>query len=84
VILAILKNPADTTQVHLVFANDTEEDILLRSTLDELAKTHKNFKVLQQSQQRLLVAAAKCCVLVHVCASIVHHEWKTRNNHCCR
>jgi len=40
VIQAILKNPADRTQVSLIFANVTEEDILVRSTLEELAKNH--------------------------------------------
>jgi len=45
VIREILKNPQDTTEVHLVYANDTEEDILLRAVLDGLAKKHNNFKV---------------------------------------
>jgi cytochrome-b5 reductase len=45
VIKEILKNPEDKTEIHLVFANDTVEDILLKSTLDDLAKKHKNFKV---------------------------------------
>jgi cytochrome-b5 reductase len=45
VIQEILKNPADHTSVHLVFANDKEEDILLKATLDTLAAKHKNFKV---------------------------------------
>lgn len=37
---AILKNKQDLTQVSLVFGNLTVEDILLRSELDDLAKTH--------------------------------------------
>lgn len=41
----ILKNPKDQTEVSLVFANVTEGDILLKPTLDEFAKKHKNFKV---------------------------------------
>ncbi len=45
VIREILKNPHDSTEVHLVYANDQEEDILLKAVLDGLAKTHKNFKV---------------------------------------
>lgn len=44
-IRAILKNPDDTTEVHLVFANRTEEDIMLRSELDKWASKHSNFKV---------------------------------------
>lgn len=45
VIKEILNNPQDHTIVHLVFANNTEEDILLKDQLDELAKKHSNFKV---------------------------------------
>ena len=45
VIKEILKNPADTTEISLVFANDKEEDILLKPELDALAKKHKNFKI---------------------------------------
>lgn len=46
VLRAIFKDNADTTQVSLVFANVTEEDILLRKELDELAKQHpRNFKL---------------------------------------
>lgn len=40
VIQAIMKNPEDRTQVSLIFANVTEEDILLRSTLEDLAAKH--------------------------------------------
>jgi cytochrome-b5 reductase len=40
VIQAILKNPEDRTQVSLIFANVTEDDILLRSTLEDLAAKH--------------------------------------------
>ncbi|KAL1920252.1 uncharacterized protein VTP21DRAFT_1398 [Calcarisporiella thermophila] len=45
IIHAILKNPADTTQVSLIFANVTEADILLRAELDELASKHDQFRV---------------------------------------
>jgi len=41
----ILSNPADRTNISLIFANHTEEDIILRNQLDDLASTHKNFKV---------------------------------------
>ncbi|KAH7314904.1 hypothetical protein KP509_21G026600 [Ceratopteris richardii] len=44
-IRAILKNPNDTTEVYLVFANRTEEDIMLRDELDRWASEHDNFKV---------------------------------------
>ena len=38
IIRAILKNPADRTEVHLIFANQTEEDILLHAELEACAK----------------------------------------------
>lgn len=41
---AILANPADKTEVSLVFANVSEDDIILRSRIDELAAKHPNFK----------------------------------------
>lgn len=40
VIKEILKNPNDKTQVHLIFANNSEEDILLKETLDNLQRNH--------------------------------------------
>jgi len=45
VIRAILKNHQDTTKIHLIFANVTEPDILLKTELDSLATDNKNFKV---------------------------------------
>jgi predicted ferric reductase len=46
VIQAILKNPADKTQVSLIFANVAEDDILVRSTLEDLeAKNPDRFKL---------------------------------------
>ncbi len=42
---AILKNRYDTTQVTLIYANVTKEDILLREELDAWAKMHPNFTV---------------------------------------
>lgn len=41
-IRAILKDPTDETQVSLLYANQTEKDILLRDELDEIAKNHPN------------------------------------------
>ena len=38
IIRAILKNPADKTQISLIFANVNEEDILLRKELEQLAR----------------------------------------------
>ncbi|XP_060213767.1 NADH-cytochrome b5 reductase-like protein isoform X3 [Lycium barbarum] len=45
VIEAILKNPDDNTQVSLVYANVSPDDILLKKKLDVLAATHLNLKV---------------------------------------
>ncbi|KAK9484253.1 hypothetical protein V1527DRAFT_520631 [Lipomyces starkeyi] len=45
IIRAVLKNPEDKTEISLIFANVAEEDILLKDDLDELAATHKNFKI---------------------------------------
>ncbi|MEW5305661.1 MAG: hypothetical protein WDW36_008187 [Sanguina aurantia] len=42
---AVLSNPDDRTELSLIFANNSEDDIILRNHIDNLAKTHKNFKV---------------------------------------
>ncbi|XP_010519356.1 PREDICTED: NADH--cytochrome b5 reductase 1-like [Tarenaya hassleriana] len=43
---AILENPKDTTNVHLIYANVTYDDILLKEELDGLAAKYPNrFKV---------------------------------------
>ncbi|KAM8815918.1 NADH-cytochrome b5 reductase 2 [Rhynchonycteris naso] len=36
----ITKNPADRTSISLIFANQTEEDILMRKELEEVTRTH--------------------------------------------
>ncbi|KAF9365683.1 NADH-cytochrome b5 reductase [Mortierella sp. NVP85] len=45
IIRAIVKNPEDKTLVNLIFANVTEDDILLKTELDLLSKKHPQFKV---------------------------------------
>ena len=45
VIREIIRNPADKTEVHLIFSNHAEEDILLRKEIDEIASKHKNIHV---------------------------------------
>jgi ferredoxin-NADP reductase len=40
VMKAILKDPEDPTCMSLIFANQTEDDILLREELDELANNN--------------------------------------------
>jgi Na+-transporting NADH:ubiquinone oxidoreductase subunit NqrF len=44
VVRAILKDPKDQTEVWLLFANQTEDDILLRSELEEIANDPVNGK----------------------------------------
>jgi cytochrome-b5 reductase len=45
VITEILDNPADITEISLVFGNNTEQDVLLKDYLDELQGQYSNFKV---------------------------------------
>ena len=46
IIKAVLKDEDDHTKVSLLFANQTEDDILVRSELEWLAKQHHhNFKL---------------------------------------
>jgi cytochrome-b5 reductase len=46
VIAAVLKNPADPTQLYLIYANQTEGDILCREMLEDLQKAHpKRLKI---------------------------------------
>jgi cytochrome-b5 reductase len=45
IIREIIKNKEDRTKVHLVFANVSEEDILLKNELDESVRKHPNIKV---------------------------------------
>ncbi|GJN05662.1 hypothetical protein PR202_ga23311 [Eleusine coracana subsp. coracana] len=45
VVRAILKNSDDNTQVSLIYANVSPDDILLKKELDRLASSYPNFKV---------------------------------------
>jgi len=46
VIAAILKDPSDKTEVSLLYANQTDNDILVRDMLEDLQKKHpKQFKL---------------------------------------
>ncbi|KAJ6335617.1 hypothetical protein OIU77_025552 [Salix suchowensis] len=45
VIQAILKDPEDDTEMYVVYANRTEDDILLRDELDSWAREHERLKV---------------------------------------
>lgn len=54
VVEEVLSEKDDKTHVSLIFANNTEEDILLRDRLDKLAKEHPNFEVHSVDFLRLL------------------------------
>ncbi|XP_020231554.1 NADH-cytochrome b5 reductase-like protein [Cajanus cajan] len=45
IIEAILKNPDDKTQISLLYANVSPDDILLKQKLDVLATSHPNLKI---------------------------------------
>ncbi|ODV84118.1 hypothetical protein CANARDRAFT_29293 [[Candida] arabinofermentans NRRL YB-2248] len=45
VIGAIVTTPEDLTKVRLIYANETENDILLKEELDEFSEKYPNFKV---------------------------------------
>ncbi|SGZ54248.1 CIC11C00000000638 [Sungouiella intermedia] len=45
VITKIITTPEDTTKISLIYANETENDILLKNELDEMAKKYPNFSV---------------------------------------
>ncbi|XP_052202779.1 nitrate reductase [NADH] [Diospyros lotus] len=45
VVQAIMKDPEDETEMYVVYANRTEDDILLWDELDSWAKKHERFKV---------------------------------------
>ena len=49
----VVRNPEDKTEVTLVFANKSEDDILLKKELDDMARKHRNFKV----------SLRKCCAI---------------------
>lgn len=45
IIQEVLKNPADKTEIDLIYANRSANDILLRKELSSLAQDHRNFRV---------------------------------------
>lgn len=54
VIEEIARNPDDHTETHLVFANVSGQDILLKETLDSLAEEHPNIKVRHTQHTNIL------------------------------
>jgi cytochrome-b5 reductase len=45
IIKEIIKNPQDRTKVHLIFANHSEKDILLKEELDSIARNSPNLNI---------------------------------------
>ncbi|KAK6198622.1 NADH-cytochrome b-5 reductase [Scheffersomyces amazonensis] len=45
VITKIITTPEDNTKITLLFANETEKDILLKNEIDEIAKKYPDFEV---------------------------------------
>lgn len=45
VLQAVMKDPEDSTNVHLLYANKTEGDILMREELDKMAEARDNIHV---------------------------------------
>lgn len=45
IIRTVTDDPEDDTEVSLLYANQCEDDILLREQLEELAAKHSNFKL---------------------------------------
>ncbi|RLV91605.1 Plasma membrane-associated coenzyme Q6 reductase PGA3 [Spathaspora sp. JA1] len=45
VITRIITNPEDHTKIKLIFGNETEKDILLKSEIDEIASKYPDFEV---------------------------------------
>ncbi len=55
----VVRNPEDKTEVTLVFANKSEDDILLKKELDDMARKHKHFHVSTCTSYRH--AKVSCC-----------------------
>lgn len=70
VMKAILSNPADLTEIRLLYANQTEADILLRPELEELAKSHPDRCVTRRCKRTRCLPVAVCrgVWLVSMCA----------------
>ena len=67
----ILRNPLDATKVFLVYANVTEEDILLRRELDAWARDHRaRFKVYFSCHDLHLEASLTCGIYIHTFSHI--------------
>lgn len=74
IIKAVLKDSEDTTRISLLFANQTEEDILVRSELELLAKQYRNFSLwytLDRPPKSMCVCVV-CKLMARVASSCPH------------
>ena len=62
VIKAVLKRGDDATQLSLLYANVSPDDILLREELDALAAAHPNFRVWYTGERAQLLSCVVCAV----------------------
>lgn len=67
IINAVLKDPEDKTQISLLYANQTPDDILLRKQLDELAAKHDNFRVWHTGAPQMTHVRTALCVAKSPC-----------------
>lgn len=59
----IVNNPEDKTQVSLIFANQTEKDIILKEEIDEMAAKHDNFQVVLVC----IGCTTRATLIMHIC-----------------
>jgi hypothetical protein len=63
---AILQDPGDSTQLRLLYANKSPDDILLRQQLDDLAQASGGrFKVRSKAVSAAAVLDVRNCIAVH-------------------
>lgn len=75
----ILKNPFDKTMLSLIYANVTEDDILLKAELDLLVKNHHNFKVpysrfLRNPKKSCTCSGNLCILMIEIRHRRGHHS----------
>jgi ferredoxin-NADP reductase len=70
----VLKDAKDATELALLYANQQEDDILIRQELEELADKHSNFKLWWVAaaidQRSLLDSGGAACMLACMSVSL--------------
>ncbi len=67
-----MRNPADTTQIDLLYSNRNQEDILLRDLLDRLAAAHPQLRVSYTLTGHSLSLADNIAAAMAINSSEVH------------